>query len=152
MASTISSIVLVLQAAFSGYNLYLASISITNLQGYEEKSKKAAEYSQTAANQLHKTRTTQTSGTLAILSSFLSSIAIIVGVGSTGKQLALAALNVAALVAARWHVGDFWRGKAKIPLPGVGDYNEAISTTQETRLNMPFLMGGWGVIALLSLI
>jgi hypothetical protein len=55
-----------LQAAFSAYNLYLASISITNLQKYEEKSEKAAEWSDTAEKQLHKSRTTQASGTLAV--------------------------------------------------------------------------------------
>lgn len=54
------------QAAFSAYNLYLASTSISNLMGYEEKSKKAAEYSNIAEHQLHKTRTTQASGTIAV--------------------------------------------------------------------------------------
>lgn len=56
------------QAAFSGYNLYLCYISITNLMKYEEKSKKAAEWSQTAADQLYKTRVTQASGAGAVCS------------------------------------------------------------------------------------
>lgn len=66
MLSAILAIIHVPQAAFSSYNLHLASISIRNLQGYEETSKKAAEYSNIAEYQLHKTRTTQASGTLAV--------------------------------------------------------------------------------------
>jgi hypothetical protein len=54
------------QALLAGYSLFHAYISITNLRKYEEKSKKAAQYSNTAAHELHKTRTTQTSGTLAV--------------------------------------------------------------------------------------
>ena len=55
------------QAAFSAYTLYLSSISIRNLQQYEETSKKAAKYSNVAENQLHKTRTTQASGALTVI-------------------------------------------------------------------------------------
>ena len=49
--------------------LYGASVSyvaVTKLQKYEETSEKMAEWSNTAANELHKTRTTQTSGALAV--------------------------------------------------------------------------------------
>jgi hypothetical protein len=60
--------------------------------------------------------------------------------------------NVAALLAAREHVGTFWRRKAKVPLPGVGDYNEAISKTQEIRLSMAYMSVSWAVIGGLSLI
>lgn len=70
MTSTMTTLINGFQAAFSAYNLYLASISITNLQKYEEKSKKAAKYSNIAENQLHKTRTTQASGTIAVSSNF----------------------------------------------------------------------------------
>ena len=66
MTSPILYIVHALQAGFSFYNLYLCSISITNFQQYEEKSEKAAQYSNTAAEQLHKTRTTQTSSALTV--------------------------------------------------------------------------------------
>jgi len=66
MASAVSYALNLSQVAFSVYNLWLASISIMNLQKYEEKSKKAAEYSNTAARELHKTRTTQTSAALAV--------------------------------------------------------------------------------------
>jgi hypothetical protein len=54
------------QAAYSGWNLYLASISISNLQKYEKTSEKAAQYSNNAADQLYKTRTTQASLALSV--------------------------------------------------------------------------------------
>lgn len=50
----------------SAYGLYLCKENITRLQQYEEASEKAAEWSNTAAQRLHKTRTTQTSGTLTV--------------------------------------------------------------------------------------
>jgi len=59
--------------------------------------------------------------------------------------------NVAALLAAREHVGAFWRRKAKVPLPGVGEYNEAISKTQEVRLSMAYMAASWVGIGGLSL-
>ena len=68
MKSAILSVIHASQAAFGIYNLYLASISISNLQGYEDMSKKAAKYSNTAEQQLHKTRTTQASGTISVYS------------------------------------------------------------------------------------
>jgi hypothetical protein len=54
------------QALVAGYSLFHAYLSITNLKQYESKSEKAAQYSETAAHELHKTRTTQTSATIAV--------------------------------------------------------------------------------------
>ena len=53
-------------SVLSAYGLYLCKENITRLQQYEEASEKAAEWSNTAAQRLHKTRTTQTSGTLTV--------------------------------------------------------------------------------------
>jgi hypothetical protein len=66
MVSAIITITHAIQAAFSGYNLYLTSIAIPKLQKYEDASKKAAKFSNIAETQLYKTRTTQASGTLAV--------------------------------------------------------------------------------------
>ena len=66
MATALISLLHALQASFSAYTVYLSSISIRNLQKYEETSKKAAKYSNIAEQQLHKTRTTQASGTLSV--------------------------------------------------------------------------------------
>lgn len=54
------------QAAASGLAGTFSAIAIYNLQKREEQSERVAQYSNTAANQLHKTRTTQTSGVLAV--------------------------------------------------------------------------------------
>jgi hypothetical protein len=58
---------LVCTSALSGYGLYLSYHNITRLQQYEKQSEKAAEWSNAAAHRLHKTRTTQTSGTISVL-------------------------------------------------------------------------------------
>ncbi len=67
-------------------------------------------------------------------------------------KIAIAAVNIAVLFAAREHVGDFWTGKMKIPLPKVGDYNDATTVTQEVRLNMVYLMGSWIGVGFLGLV
>jgi hypothetical protein len=67
-------------------------------------------------------------------------------------KTAIAGLNTAVLFAAREHVDDFWTGKTKIPLPKVGDYNDAITVTQEVRLNMVYLVGSWVGVGLLGLV
>ena len=54
------------QSAVSLYGLYTSYVAITNLQKYEKQTEKAAKYSGTAEHQLHKTRTTQASGALAV--------------------------------------------------------------------------------------
>ena len=54
------------QFTLSGYGLFNSWIAITNLRQYEEKSEKAAKWSNTAADQLHRTRTTQASGLIAV--------------------------------------------------------------------------------------
>ncbi|KAK0105299.1 hypothetical protein ONS96_004695 [Cadophora gregata f. sp. sojae] len=132
MKSATLTLVHASQAAFGIYNLYLAATSISNLQGYEDMSKKAAKYSNTAEQQLHKTRTTQASGTIALLVSVLSSVYLTFGTPGAGALQGIAGVNLLVLVAARKHVGDFWKQKARVPLPGVGDYNEATKNTQES--------------------
>ncbi|PBP15282.1 hypothetical protein BUE80_DR013986, partial [Diplocarpon rosae] len=108
-------------AAFGIYNLYLACISINKLQGYEDTAKKAAKYSNTAAEQLRQTRATQASGTIsvrssaaaaAVLVSLLSSAYLVVGQSGAKTSLGLVGLNVLALAAAWQHVGGFWSRKA----------------------------------------
>ncbi|KAE9365164.1 hypothetical protein N431DRAFT_549443 [Stipitochalara longipes BDJ] len=157
MATALISILHALQASFSAYTLYLSSISISNLQKYEETSKKAAKYSNIAEQQLHKTRTTQASGALSVLFSFICSTTLALypvfsgRVGLIGAIL-VAGANVAVLELARQHVDAFWKGKAKVPLPGVGEYNDAISKTQEVKLNMAYLVASWVAVGVLGLV
>jgi hypothetical protein len=55
-----------LASALSAYALYLSKTNISLLQKYESASEKAAQWSNTAAQRLRKTRTTQASGTVAV--------------------------------------------------------------------------------------
>ena len=85
--------------------------------------------------------------------SLLSSVTLLFNENSsTTTKLAVAGVNVAALGAAREHVSSYWKSKVRVPLPGTGDYNEAISKTTEVRLNMLYLIMGWGVSAVVGLI
>lgn len=54
------------QAIGSAYAATFSIVAISNLSKREEQTERAAQYSNTAAHQLHKTRTTQTSGALAV--------------------------------------------------------------------------------------
>lgn len=56
----------VLQMTLAAYGGYQSYIAIVNLRKYEEVTKKAAKWSSEAEHQLHKTRTTQASGALAV--------------------------------------------------------------------------------------
>lgn len=56
--------------ALTTYTLHLSYNNITRLQQYEERSEKAAKYSNTVAQRLSKTRKTQTSGTLVVRTPF----------------------------------------------------------------------------------
>jgi cytochrome c-type biogenesis protein CcmH/NrfG len=54
------------QALLSSYGALHSYLAVTNLQKYESTSEKLAEWSKDAANELHKTRTTQTTAALAV--------------------------------------------------------------------------------------
>lgn len=94
------------QAILASYTALLSYTSIVKLNTYEEMSEKAASYSNTAEHQLHKTRTTMTSGALATLSSLLSPIALIVILPKTEPRqlLLISVLNTAATAFASIHI------------------------------------------------
>jgi hypothetical protein len=54
------------QGGLGAWGLGESYKAITNLQQYEDMSEKAAQYSRAASQQLHKTRTTQASGAIAV--------------------------------------------------------------------------------------
>lgn len=56
------------QVFLSAYSAYHSYVAIANLQTYEETSKKLADWSTEAANQLSKTRSTQAAGAIAVRS------------------------------------------------------------------------------------
>jgi len=134
------------QIGLSTYCLYLSSIAIPKLQKYEDVSKTAAKYSNIADNQLYKTRTTQASSVIAVLTTLLSSLSSLLYTLTPIPKLLLAFTNIALLIWVRDYMGEFWKDKKKMPVPGTGDYNDAIGLTQEVRLNMAYLGVSWAVV------
>ncbi|KAK7630331.1 hypothetical protein IWX48DRAFT_173454 [Phyllosticta citricarpa] len=114
------------------HGLYYCAKSITNLQKYEKNTEKAAEYSDTVAEELRKTRTTQASALIATIFSLGASLYLsatrLRPPRSPWPDLALNAANIALLYGARVYVNGYWKAKAKVPF--VTGYNEAISSTQ----------------------
>ncbi|KAL8889328.1 MAG: hypothetical protein Q9215_003357 [Flavoplaca cf. flavocitrina] len=135
--------------AISIYSVQKSYIAITNLQKYEERSERAAKHSETAAHELHKTRTTQGSSAGAIALSLLSSIAITLSVafGSstpTAWEHMLPPVNILAIGASFMHNQNFWKAKAKVPF--VGGFNEGIEKSKEIR-QLLFVLGiAWGAL------
>ncbi|KIW06194.1 uncharacterized protein PV09_02674 [Verruconis gallopava] len=130
------------QAGLSAYSLFHAYISITNLRKWESTSERAAQYSKTAAQELHKTRTTQTSGALAILCS-LSCALFTIGwpLDSASGRIALNAFNAGVCALAQLHVSNFWSQKGKIPM--VQSYNDAINSTLIIKRQLGILAIAW---------
>ena len=54
------------QACLDAYTGFLSQGAIRKLLIYEERTEQAAQYSNTAAEQLHKTRTTQAAGAISV--------------------------------------------------------------------------------------
>nr|POF14868.1 hypothetical protein CFP56_71252 [Quercus suber] len=141
----------VCQIALSAWGGYQSYIAIINLQKYEKTSEKLAEWSNEAARQLHKTRTTQTSGALAILSSLIAATALTV----TGPSLpswarySASPIMLVGVLFARGHIKNYWApgdGKTvgtRIPLPKMGEYNEAQRRTQALLETLEYLEYSW---------
>ncbi|ESZ93386.1 hypothetical protein SBOR_6233 [Sclerotinia borealis F-4128] len=140
------------QIAFTGYNLYLSSIAIPKLLSYEDKAISAAKYSNIAENQLFKTRSTQAASVGALLLTLITATPFLLFPYAGSVIFALALVNIAVLLVAREYVGDFWKGKTKLPIPGTGDFNDAIGLTNEVRENQLFLAMSWGVYGVVGLL
>ncbi|RMZ69873.1 methyltransferase domain-containing [Pyrenophora seminiperda CCB06] len=143
-----------LTSALSAYGLLLSYQNITRLQQYEAKSEKAAEWSNTAAHMLHKTRTTQASGTVTLLTSLLTSTALILLPGS-GSQSSSSSILITASVAnsitlylARVHMANFWNDSKQTRIPFVEGYNEAIRGSELVVLLLGTLCLAWGAAGL----
>ncbi|KAI0203408.1 hypothetical protein F4808DRAFT_418623 [Astrocystis sublimbata] len=151
----------VAQLVIAAYGALQSQVAITKLLSYEETSKKLAKVSDTAAQQLHKTRTTQASGAISILASFVASVLLVSGGASYGFLVRTFASPVmaAAVWAARTHLQDFWAGGSgkdatagKVPLPKMGDYNEALERTQRMLEVLGWLTMSWAASAVLALV
>jgi len=152
MSAILTPLLHVSQACLSAYSLYLSTLTIPKLQQYEEKSKKAAQYSDTAEHQLHKTRTTQASGALSTTFSLLTALALTAFPSSSSfppwSKLLLSVANFGTCIFAHTHIYNFWRGKAKVPLPGMNDFNSSITLTNQMSTTLACLAGSWALSAL----
>lgn len=149
------------QAGLAAYGGQQSYIAVTNLQKYEKTSEKLAKYSNEAERQLHKTRTTQTSGAAAIIVSLLASLYLFWKGGQGGffYRFLASPIMAAGVYFARIHIAQFWSGSkegktagARLPLPKMGDYNEAQRGTEELLKILDYLMFTWGATALVALI
>jgi hypothetical protein len=159
------------QAALSTYGLYNSYLAITNLQTYEETTKRLAKYSDEVGKQLQQTRTTQATGALAvryhavyriekavqatniqqILLSTLTSTALTFITSSLPSWMLFGSspLLILTLVFARRYVKSYWApsdGKnvgIRIPLPKAGDYNRAEQATEQLLQVLQWLEWSW---------
>jgi len=160
---------LTLTSALSGYGLFLSYGNITRLQQYEKQSEKAAEWSNTAAQRLHKTRTTQTSGTISVrlhqhqhqqdcndyiltctsqlIISFLTPI-VALSTSDPTYLVSAAAANTAVLVFARQHMANFWNEKEQTRVPFVQKFKDAVSGSEHVVQILGVLGASWAVTAL----
>ncbi|KJY01273.1 hypothetical protein TI39_contig298g00056 [Zymoseptoria brevis] len=148
----------VLQLGLSVYGGLVSLIAITRLQKYESTSQKLAEWSNEAAKQLHKTRTTQTSGAIAILASLIASgiLAFIPKVVPSWIRIALSPLLLLIVLFARGHIKNYWApsdGKTvgvRLPVPNMGDYNEAQKRTEDLLKILEYLEYSWVVTSFIN--
>ncbi|KAF1985326.1 hypothetical protein K402DRAFT_357926 [Aulographum hederae CBS 113979] len=137
----LSLLVYVAQTVFAGNASYKSYIAISNLIQYEERTKQAAQYSDTAAIELRKTRTTQGAGVVAELSTIISAIYLFTTTSSEKTKLSLSAANVLLCLAVRAHVAGHWKDRAKVPL--VKGFNDAITASNELIDHLAILAGSW---------
>ncbi|KAI1748671.1 hypothetical protein F4782DRAFT_516371 [Xylaria castorea] len=151
----------VAQIVIAAYGAMQSQAAISKLLEYEDATKKLAKISSEADRQLHKTRTTQASGAVAILVSFVVSVLLTTGGASYGFLVRYLASPVmaGAVFAARAYLQGFWTGKSgktvtanKIPLPKMGAYNEALERTQKSLEVLGWLTMGWVASSALALI
>ncbi|KAI1172863.1 hypothetical protein F4777DRAFT_590271 [Nemania sp. FL0916] len=148
----------VAQVVIAAYGAVQFQVAITRLLEYEDATKKLAKISNEAERQLHKTRTTQAAGAVALLVSFAVSALLATG-GAPSILVSYLASPVMALTvfAARTYIQDFW-GKGgkkitanKIPLPKLGAYNEALERTQKALEVLRWLGISWAASTVLAL-
>lgn len=97
---------------------------------YESTTKKLANHSSTASDQLYRTRTTLASAVGVSVFTFLGAALPLFfprynasGGGLLG-DVANCVVSMALLVSSRRYVAGFWEGKMSVP--AVGEYNEAV--------------------------
>ncbi|KXT07238.1 hypothetical protein AC578_2332 [Pseudocercospora eumusae] len=140
----------VCQLILSLWGASLSYAAITKLRKYEATAKKLAEWSKEAENQLWKTRTTQATGALAVLASFIASFSLSVVPYTLPKVMRMTtspALLILVLFA-RGHIKNYWAPKdgkniTRVPLPKMEEYNEAERQTERLLEVLEYLEYSW---------
>ncbi|KAI1263508.1 hypothetical protein F5Y18DRAFT_429200 [Xylariaceae sp. FL1019] len=148
------------QLVITAYGATHSQAAIQNLLKYEDATKKAAKISGEAETQLHRTRTTQASGAVALLVSFFSAALLFFYGPSYGFLVRYLASPVVAagVFAAKTHLQDFWTGKGgnkmspKVPLPKMDGYNEALDRTGKLLEVLGWLTISWAASAVVALL
>ncbi|KAI8624939.1 hypothetical protein F5Y19DRAFT_282790 [Xylariaceae sp. FL1651] len=146
------------QVVIAAYGAMQSQVAISNLLTYEDASKKLAKISSEAERQLHRTRTTQASGAVAIVVSFVVSLLLATQGASYSVLVRCLASPVMALAvySARAHLQDFWTGKdgksvtSKIPLPKMEGYNVALEKTQRLLDVLGWLTMAWALTSVVA--
>ncbi|KAH7136077.1 hypothetical protein B0J11DRAFT_519871 [Dendryphion nanum] len=131
----------------STYALYLSYQNITRLRTYESQSEKAAEWSNTAADRLQRTRTTQAGSTIALTLSLLTSTSLLFTSSSSSPYFPyLCLVSAAYLGAARIHSGRFWNEKEQTRIPFLQKFNDAVRGSERVVQVLGLLAWTWAGI------
>ncbi|KIW20802.1 hypothetical protein PV08_01380 [Exophiala spinifera] len=129
------------QTCVGVYTGLFSAIAIYNLKQREEQAERAAQYSTTAANQLHKTRTTQTSAAIATISSVVTSVILAIGTGGRKLPLFLSTAHAVGIALVYQNMAEFWKHKAKVPF--FHNYNEGINASNKMLGAFQILSTTW---------
>jgi hypothetical protein len=144
----------------SAYGASVSYGAVTRLRAYEEKSEKAAEWSDTAAQRLYKTRTTQTGGAISVRPcpipisspadprlqiglSLLTTFSLFIYPALS--PVILAVVNATVLSLSREHMQNFWNSRNQTQIPFVEKFNLAIKGSEELITIQQLLALGWAM-------
>ena len=159
--SLITTIPAVLLGILSAHGAFISYKTVTRLRAYESTSEKAAEWSNTAAQRLRKTRTTQTGAAISVRCpplplpttpqltctkvglSLLTAFTLFIY--PTFSPVVLAVVNATTLSLSREHMQNFWNSKNQAQVPFVEKFNLAIKGSEELVTIQQLLALGWAM-------
>ncbi|OLN87742.1 hypothetical protein CCHL11_05649 [Colletotrichum chlorophyti] len=137
----------ILIALVSGFGLVHSADSVPKLLKYEDKAKKAAEWSRTAEKALWDIRYTVGTGLVGCLLSAISGVAFSLFVARGPSVLAVGwpVLLAAGLSYGHRYMRSFWATKPKVPM--MTEFNDAISDSMVVQDLLNPLAGAWALVA-----
>ncbi|KAF2275530.1 uncharacterized protein EI97DRAFT_468084 [Westerdykella ornata] len=134
-------------ATYTFHALSLSKQNIDRLLTYEREAERAAQWSQTAAQRLRKSRMTQAAGVFSLaFSIFTCFILPILPPTATMYRLCLAAVNSIVLAVAALYKSWFWNERTQVKIPLVGKFNAAVAGSEEEVRMLGWLCGGWAAV------